>query len=134
MVGYRVLEAGQGASDEHSNRGFAGKFGPKSPIGSLVVNTNPSTSAAVLTPAAVAPALLERHKAALRSYVEALTKGDAAKVEAVVEAVWLEAQATENGEFEEDPTVWLFSNARRRVIGSGPRDALAGEAGGGTGG
>jgi hypothetical protein len=31
--------------------------------------------------------LLERHKAALRSYVQALTKADAAKVEAVVEAV-----------------------------------------------
>ena len=91
------------------------------------MNTTPSTSAAVLTPAAVAPALLERHKAALRSYVQALSKADAAKVEAVVEAVWLEAQATENAEFEEDPTVWLFAHARLRVIGSGPRDSFAGE-------
>jgi len=84
----------------------------------------------VLSPAAVAPALLERHKAALRSYVQALTKGDAAKVEAVVEAVWLEAQAAENAEFEEDPTVWLFTNARRRVVGSGAREAFANDEGG----
>ncbi len=91
--------------------------------------TIPSPSAAVLTPAAVAPAFLERHKVALRSYVHALSKADAAKVEAEVEAVWLEAQAAENAEFEEDPTVWLFANARRRVIGAGQRDPLADEAG-----
>ncbi len=97
------------------------------------MNTPPSTSAAVLTPAAVAPALLERHKAALRSYVHALTKGDAAKVEAIVEAVWLEAQGAGNAEFEEDPTIWLFAHARRRVVGSSPRDILAGESGGGSG-
>ena len=74
---------------------------------------------------------MERHKAALRSYVQALSKGETAKVEAVVEAVWKEAQTAENAEFEEDPTVWLFARARRRVIGAGQRDALAGEAGGG---
>ena len=93
------------------------------------MNTTPPTSADALTPAAVAPALLERHKASLRSYVQALSKTEAAKVEAVVEAVWLEAHSAGNAEFEDDPTVWLFANARRRVIGSGQRDALASEAG-----
>src|SRR5438132_12538 len=38
-------------------------------------------------------------------------------------------QAAGNAEFEEDPTVWLFANARRRVIGAGQRDPLAGETG-----
>ncbi|HWA25897.1 MAG TPA: YfbK domain-containing protein [Lacunisphaera sp.] len=86
--------------------------------------------AAARAPASVAPALLERHKAALRSYVQALSRGDAARQEPIVEAVWQDAHAAENAEFEDDPTVWLFANARRRVLGAGQRDVLSDEAGG----
>ncbi|HEX2861724.1 MAG TPA: YfbK domain-containing protein [Lacunisphaera sp.] len=90
------------------------------------VSLEPARSkAAALAPAAPAPTLLERHKVALRSYVRALSVGDAKSVEAVVDAVWLEAQSAQNAEFEEDPTVWLFANARRRVVGSALRSPLA---------
>lgn len=84
--------------------------------------STPKPSAPVAgAPATVAPALPERQLAALRSYLLQLTGGDARRVEAVTKELLREAQAAGNGEFADDPSVWLFLQGRRRVMGAGQR-------------
>ena len=84
--------------------------------------STPKPSAPVAgAPATDAPALPERQLTALRSYLLQLTGGDARRVAVVTKELLREAQAAGNGEFADDPSVWLFLQGRRRVMGAGQR-------------
>src|SRR6478736_3026034 len=90
-----------------------------------VSQPSPTLPAGAPSPA-VAPALLERHAAGLRTYLTGLQKSDATRVEAVLQEVMRAAAA--QVELEDDPAVWLFAQGRRRMVGGGQRgDMLAGD-------
>ncbi|AOS44811.1 von Willebrand factor type A domain protein [Lacunisphaera limnophila] len=63
--------------------------------------------------------MLERHGAALRTYLAQLPGADRTAVEAVTQAVLREIQ--EQKDLEEDPLVWLFARGRQQLTGTGHR-------------
>lgn len=79
-------------------------------------------SAAGQPVSAAAPALLERHGAALRSYLGHLPGADAPRIERVIQDVLRSLEA--GGELDDDPAVWLFARARQQMMGSGQRGEL----------
>lgn len=91
---------------------------------------SPLSSAAGQPVAAAAPALLERHGAALRSYLGHLPGADAPRVERVIQEV-LRSLGT-GGVIDDDPAVWLFARARQQMMGGGQRGEvlLAGDVAG----
>src|SRR6478736_3433250 len=90
-----------------------------------VSQPSPTLPAGAPSPA-VAPALLERHAAGLRTYLTGLQKSDPTRVETVLQEVMRAAAA--QAELEDDPAVWLFAQGRRRIVGGGQRgDMLSGD-------
>lgn len=87
-----------------------------------------SSTPAGSPPPAAAAALFERHEAGLRAYLSGLPGAEAARVDAVIQEIRGEVPA--QLEFEDDPTVWMFAQGRRRVAAGGHRgDVLAADDG-----
>lgn len=82
-----------------------------------VSTTSPSAAGPALP--AAASALLERHGAALRTYLGQLPGADARRIEGVMHDAGVALGAA--GEIDDEPVVWLFARARQQLVGAGQR-------------